>query len=238
MAFRTSPSDSSDSGGPATQKCVYCLGNAEIGEDQVLAKGHLLYLCAPLGQVTEGYLVIAPYECIGSLSQLPVQAFPELARLKRIVERFYTATYRVEMATYYEQGRAGGGTATDAADGFPLHAHLCCLPVMLDLHSILVGKYARQDLAGPHELPHAARGEPYVYAESADSLGQYRRSVYRAHSNKTRMELRHMRLKPAIAELMNLPGRGNWRDYPGDQELQQLIMKFGIHKRAVVSEWR
>ena len=234
MASRTSPSGSAGSGERATERCVYCLGNAEIGEDQILARGRLLYLCAPLGQLTEGYLVIAPYQCIGSLSRLPVQAFPELARLKRIVEGFYHATYRVELATYYEQGRAGEGVATDAADGFPLHAHLCCLPVTLDLHSILTRNYTRQDLSGPHELPPAARGEPYVYVESMDAFGGYRRSVYRAHSDEARMGLRHMRLKPAIAELMNLPGRGDWRCYPGDQELQQLVIKFGAHRREIV----
>jgi hypothetical protein len=43
-----------------------------------------------------------------------------------------------------------------------------------------------------------------------------------------------MRLKPTIAELMNLPGRGDWRCYPGDQELQQLVMKFGAHRREIV----
>jgi hypothetical protein len=237
MAFRTPSSDSADSGEPATERCVYCLGNAEIGKDQVLARGRLLYLCAPLGQLTEGYLVIAPYRCIGSISQLPVQAFPELARLKRIVEGFYYATYRVELATYYEQGRTGGTAETDAAGGFPLHAHLCCLPVALDLHSILARNYAHQDLTGPHELPPAARGEPYVYIESMNAFGRYKRSVYRAHSDETRIELRHMRLKPTIAELMNLPGRGDWRCYPGDRELQQLVMKFGAHRREVVNEW-
>ena len=237
MAFRTPSSDSTESGEPATERCVYCLGNAEIGKDQVLARGRLLYLCAPLGQLTEGYLVIAPYRCIGSLSQLPVQAFPELARLKRIVEGFYYATYRVELATYYEQGRAGGGAATDAADSFPLHAHLCCLPVMLDLHSIMARNYARQDLTGPHELPSATHGEPYLYVESMDAFGWYRRSIYRAHSDETRMELRHMRLKPTIAELMDLPGRGDWRRYPGYRELRQLVMKFDAHRREVVDEW-
>jgi hypothetical protein len=42
-----------------------------------------------------------------------------------------------------------------------------------------------------------------------------------------------MRLRPMIAGLMGLPGRGDWRAYPGDWELQQVVMKFGAHKSGL-----
>ena len=236
MAFRTPPPVSPDSGELATKRCVYCLGNATIGADQVLVRGRILYLCAPRGQLTEGYLVIAPYRCIGSLSQLPMEAFSELAQLKSTVEDFYYATYCVEQATFYEQGRAGGGAVEDVVGGFPFHAHLCGLPVTLDLHSDFTQNYVRKDLSGPHELPAAARGEPYVYIESVDASGRYRRSVYGAHSDEVGTKLKRMRLKPTIAELMNLPTRGDWRSYPGDHELRQLITKFGAYRRTATEE--
>jgi diadenosine tetraphosphate (Ap4A) HIT family hydrolase len=206
------------------------LGNAELADDQVLMRGRRLYVCAPRGQLTEGYLAIAPYRCIGSLSQLPGRSLDELVRLKDAVEKFYQATYRVAQATFYEQGRAGGGAVVDEAGGFPLHAHLCCLPVSLDLHTILARAYLQRSLFGLHGLPVAAHGEPYVYVESLDALGRYRRSVYVAQSEEARKNLARLRLKPAIAGLMGLPGRGDWRAYPGDSELQQVVAKFATFR--------
>jgi hypothetical protein len=210
--------------------CAFCLENALIRDYQLLAHGASFYLCAPRGQLTEGYLAIAPYRCIGSLSQLPAQSFSELAQLKRIVEDFYRAAYHVVQPTFYEQGRAGGGAVIDEVGGFPLHAHLCCMPTRLDLHTVLAQQYVGRNLSGAQELPEATHSEPYVYVEGLDASGSYRRSAYVAHSHETRAELEHMRLKPMIARLMGLPGRGDWRLYPGDWELQQVVMKFGAHK--------
>ena len=221
-----------DSGKIVINGCVFCLKNMAIRDYQILARGASFYLCAPRGQLAEGYLAIAPYRCIGSLSQLPAQSFSELAQLKRTVEDFYRVAYHVTQATFYEQGRAGGGAAINEVGGFPLHAHLCCLPTSLDLHTILAQQYVRRDLSGPQELPRATRSEPYVYVEGLDASRGYRRSAYVAHSHQTRTELEHMRLKPTIAVLMGLPDRGDWRAYPGDRELQRVVMKFGAHKAA------
>jgi len=213
--------------------CVFCLKNVLITDQQILKRGASFYLCAPRGQITEGYLAIAPYLCIGSLSQVPAQFFSELTRLKRVVEDFYRSAYRVTQATFYEQGRAGGGAAIDQVGGFPLHAHMCCLPVPLDLHTVLAQHYVRRDVLGAHELPEATRGEPYVYVEGMDASGSYRRSAYVAGSHQARSELEHMRLKPMIAGLMGLPDRGDWRAYPGDGELREAVMKFGSYKAAL-----
>jgi hypothetical protein len=156
----------------------------------------------------------------------------ELAQLKRTAEEFYRAAYEVTQATFYEQGRAGGGAAIDEAAGFPLHAHLCGLPAPLDLHTVLAEKYLRRDLSGLQDLPGATHSEPYVYVEGLDAAGRYRRSAYVAHSNETRRELGQMRLKPTIAGLMGLPDRGDWRAYPGDWELEQVVMKFNVHQAS------
>lgn len=225
------------SGNAARKGCAFCLENVVIRDYQVLARGTFFYLCAPRGQLTEGYLAIAPYRCIGSLSQLPAQSFPELTQLRRVVDDFYRAAYQATQATFYEQGRAGGGAAIDKVGGFPLHAHLCCLPTRLELHAVLVQQYVRRDLAGPQELPGATRSEPYVYVEGLDASRGYRRSVYVAHSRQTRTELEQMRLKPTIAGLMGLPGRGDWRAHPGDKELQQVVTKFGAHQAALQPGW-
>lgn len=201
--------------------CVYCLESGEFREEQILLRGEHLYLCAPRGQLVEGYLAIAPYRCIGSLSRMPVAWFADLARLTAVVADFYAKAYGATRMTLYEQGRAGGGASVDDAGGFPLHAHLCCLPVSVDLHGVLASAYATKCVSGMHEIPAVVSDEPYLYVESADA-----KSIYVARSAAERVELERQRLKPTIAALMGIPERGHWRAYPGDVELGQLIERW------------
>ena len=207
-------------GSAVTPGCVYCLDNALLSPSQVLLRGANFYLCAPRGQLTEGFLAIAPYRCIGCLAMLPPDWYAELAQMEQLVESFYASTYGAAAATFYEQGRAGGGASSEQAGGFPLHAHLCCLPLSLDVDSLL-RRYRRTHISGWGELA-AARMVALTCTSGADGL----RSVYVARRDEDRISLERLRLKPAIAAIMGVPERGYWRDYPGDEELERLVPKF------------
>lgn len=210
--------------------CVYCLQNEEISEDQVLLRGENLYLCAPRGQLLEGYLAISSYSCIGCLAHFPDQYFEELMKFKVVVAAFYRETYRSTANTYYEQGRAGAGARVDMAAGFPLHAHLCSLPATVDLHAILARRHMEVPVRGPEEIAAAAKDRPYVYAEAVDNAGAFRAAVYVGKPNESNEHLEQGRLKLLIAAALNLPCRGNWRVYPGDKELAQVIERFSAFR--------
>jgi hypothetical protein len=201
--------------------CVYCLGTGELRDDQVLVRGAELYVCAPRGQVVEGYVVIAPYWCIGCLAALPGDWVDELTRLKQLVAEFYADAYGVACATFYEQGRAGGGASNETLIGFPLHAHLCGVPVALDMHAMLTGRYARQHVTGTHQLSEVAANDPYIYVESYGEQW-----VYLPRSDAERAELSTLRIKPELAAFIGRPERGHWRAYPGDDEVRRLIDRF------------
>jgi hypothetical protein len=141
---------------------VYCLSNEELHSHQILLRSRHLFLCAPRGQIVEGYLVIAPLSCIGSLSTLPLSWFPELNLLKSVVSAFYREVYGVTDETLYEQGRAGGGVRINVVGGFPHHAHLCCLPLAVDLHTFLGRRYVRKKLSAPQDLSLVVPNLPYV----------------------------------------------------------------------------
>ena len=98
--------------------CEYCLENRVLRDEQILARAERMYLCAPRGQLVEGYLAVVPYRCVGCLAHLPAECFAELARLLAAVQAFYAAAYGVTRPTIYEQGRAGGGATTDEAGAF------------------------------------------------------------------------------------------------------------------------
>jgi hypothetical protein len=208
------------------RRCVYCLSNGRLRKEQILLRGRDLFLCAPRGQIVEGYLVIAPLSCTGSVSAFPANWFPELTLIKSVVSAFYREAYGVTEGTLYEQGRAGGGAQIDETGGFPHHAHLCCLPRVVDLHTFLSQQYLWKNLAGLEDLSLVVPDSPYVYVEGPNGKGQPARCVYVPATDKGRFELERIRLKPCIAALMGLPNNGNWRTYPGDRELETLIGRF------------
>lgn len=204
--------------------CVYCLYNEHLRDEQILLRGDTFYLCAPRGQLVEGFLAIVPYRCIGCLAQLPVSAIDELVALQDLIRGFYARTYNTCAMIFYEQGRAGGGALTDAGERFPLHAHLCGLPTPVDLHGYLRHRYLPVPVPSLVGLAAAVDGQPYLYVEASDQS-----LAYLARLNEQSTELERARLKPVIARLMGISDRGDWRAYPGDRELQHLIESWRQH---------
>ena len=220
--------------------CVYCLGNGILSDEQVLVRGDAAMLCAPRGQIVEGWLAIAPVDHVGSISQLRPAALAEAAALQQVMLDFYRMAYGATDVTFYEQGRAGGGDVSDPELGFPHHAHLCGVPVALDVGRSLDGRFAATEVDGPGDVALTAGGEPYLYLERRGPAASTRR-VYQPRSEAERDVLRSMRLKPLLAELLGCPERGDWRRYPGDEELRRVIADFarfddettGVHHGSV-----
>lgn len=198
--------------------CVYCLQNGHLRDEQVLLRGDAFYLCAPRGQLIEGFLVIAPYRCMGCLAQLPDREIDELLAMQELVRAFYARTYDTRAMLFYEQGRAGGGALTDPNDRFPLHAHLCGLPAAVNLHGYLRHRYLPVPVSSLAGLATAVHGQPYLYVETSDQ-----RLAYLARLGVQSVEIEGARLKPVIARLMGISERGDWRAYPGGRELQRLV---------------
>ena len=210
--------------------CVYCLGTGELRDEQVLVRANDFYVCAPRGQIVEGYIAIAPYRCIGCLASIPGEWVDELSRLKQVIAEFYAEAYGVSRPTFYEQGRAGGGAANEALTGFPLHAHLCGVPIALDMHAMLAGQYTRRQVEGLHELRTVAANDPYIYVESCGE-----QSVYLPRSQDQRAELATLRIKPELAAFIGRPERGHWRAYPGDDEVKRLIDHFTAFHAGIMA---
>lgn len=171
--------------------------------------------------MVEGFLAIAPYACVGALSRLPAAAFEELASLQARVRRFYASAYQTNAVLFYEQGRGGGGASVDALERFPLHAHLCSLPMDVPLHTFLAQRYRCLSILGLAELRCATGNQPYLYVEAAG-----RCAAYVAGTKEQIGEIEQARLKPMIARLMGLGERGDWRAYPGEHELAQVTQKW------------
>jgi hypothetical protein len=213
-------------------KCAFCRPGGTIQAKQVLIEGEHVYLCVPKGQMVEGYLIMTPFRCHdrgrprGCLAQLSPEPFRELAWFRDIVARFYREHYAIEPGTYYEQGRAGGGALVDTMGRFPHHAHLCSLPISVNLHAVLEPAFTPLPIARLEDLPSVVSGEPYVYAECVDSTGVFRKYAYVGTTDRGRQQLERLRLKPIIGDLIGTSDRADWRAYPGDVEMERVIETF------------
>lgn len=199
-------------------ECTYCLDTGVLSPQHVLVRGEGVYVCAPLGQMVEGYIVIAPYKCVACLANMAATSFTELSRYQRFVQGFYEFAYGISSATFYEQGRAGGG---HVSSDFPAHAHLCCMPLTLNLHALLAPRFQGRAVAGPEEILMHSAGRPYVYVQD-----QRDRRIYLPRSSEGQHELERLRLKSEIAQLVLTPERGDWRRYPGRSEQARVSVKF------------
>ena len=217
--------------GSERKACVYCLDTRALRPDQILLRGERFYVAAPRGQLVEGYLAIAPYDCLGSLSLMARQDLDEVTRLQSVCARFYRDVYRVRAPLFYEQGRGGGGATVDPDGDFPIHAHLCGLPLRLELHGYLAERYDARPVSGFHGLREAVAGNPYIYADCG--TGSSRRAcAYVARTPADRADLERSRVKPMVAHLIGLADRGDWRTYPGDRELGRLIQRFADWRKS------
>lgn len=208
----------------APAACVYCLHNGHFSDEQVLWRGDYFYLCAPRGQMIEGFLAIAPYVCAGALAKLPDSVFGELISIQARVRRFYATVYHTTAAIFYEQGRGGGCARTDSAGRFPLHAHLCSLPAAVDLHAVLGRNYLPLPAPEPGMLTKIVAGKPYLYVETCGLS-----AAYVSTRDDQIPEIARARLKPIVAKLMGIAERGDWRSYPGERELRKVIKKWRRH---------
>jgi len=205
---------------------VYCLSSATLSDDQILLRGRTMYLCAPRGQLVEGFLAVAPYDCVGALSLLPLESFIELERFSRVIDAFYVEAFGCSSWLIYEQGRGGGGASADIDAGFPFHAHLCAAPMSVDLHDPLAERFASNEISCLRELASTSRNRPYLYVDGEDRHGRRRKVVYLPPTPEMSGELERSRLKPLIAELAGIPHRGHWRACADDAELASLTARF------------
>lgn len=219
--------------------CAFCgHGNALHGEpvlsDQILARGQHFYLCAPLGQIVEGFLIVAPYTCRCPKTKRLFRCFAhiqdyeleELNRIIKIIAQFYRNYYGCNMFTQYEQGRAGGGASYDENGRFYHHAHLCHIPANVDLRPSLSAEFASVHLDSIGSIKNVSNGEPYLFLSNINSDGLTQSTIYLPRDNITRRRLEHIRLKDIIAKTLGCPEKWNWRAYPGTDEIDTVRQQF------------
>lgn len=213
-----------------TSSCAFCLGTGALSADQVLEARDSHYLCVPRGQIVEGYVTIAATACgeggLPALNHADQRQLAELRELEQVVEEFYRQAFGAEEMTFYEQGRGGGDRVADETSGFPFHAHYCGLPCLVDPGDMLRAQgFEAVTVESIDALPSVAAARPYLFVRCVTREGE-RCTVYLGRDAEGDRLLEGFRLKDILCELLGIPERAYWRDFPGDEEVASTIRRF------------
>lgn len=208
--------------------CLFCYP-AAISPRQLLVATDNFYVLAPIGQVIEGFLSIFTKTCqdepvrLRCFDDLPGSWKPEVEELKSLIQDFYRDTYSAP-AVFYEQGRGGGSRSRFLEERYSYHPHLCALPGPLEIHGALRERFPLNASAEFPDIRSAIGRRPYIFVHSPADPKIPDPVVYADPDEADSVE--RFRLKKALVECNGLSNGWDWRDDPGDKELELLVDKF------------
>lgn len=208
--------------------CSFCTPEQSFESIQLLLKGQYFYLFAPKGAPTEGYLMIVPYLCqnmehtFRCFADMPSYQAGEFETFKKFVEEFYRYCYGVSVGLYYEQGRGGGENDIDLLQGYSYHAHLCCIPADIDIHTSLRQRFDSIVIDTYEEIARVYNNMAYLFVEGVDFDNVIRKRLFYVPDGDIERAL----LRVIIAEKLGVPPRLSWREYPGNAEIAETVSKF------------
>lgn len=205
--------------------CPYCeeleKGYLEIGDfhfgNRMLYLSPNFVVFPTVGQIVEGYLLIASRVHYLGIGQVPDSLYDELEEVKGLVKNVLIAEYGPSVI-FFEHGPASevrkGGCCIE-------HAHLHCVPVEVDIFPELSAHFQPQQIYDFARLKNLfANGIPYLYWENA----QGQRFVFAVAEAIIPQYLRQI-----IANKIGKIERWDWHTCPGWEEMQKTLATLKPH---------
>jgi len=201
--------------------CVFCqefAGHASSIYHQLLghelpsrivhATPHFLVF-PPLGQFTEGGLLLATREHHRAMACLSEDLYDELERLMQETSDLLLERYGRRPVFFEHAPLAPGDKGTCCVD----HAHLNVFPVDVDVHRHLK-RFPHTAMGRMHELAEAGpRSQGYLFLQT----GQGSRFVYDVGIAPSQY------VRKIITSQLGQPERWHWREYLGLEELKRTV---------------
>ncbi len=199
--------------------CQFCtelktrkvLFNGEIIEgNRILYETENFFVFPSLGQIVEGYLLIAPKKHYLSIAQIPEELYPELVKIQKKVEEILTRNYSKPL--FFEHGPL---SETEKGGCCITHAHLHCVPANVNVLDYLKKHFKYIKISSYSDLN---KQTPYFFLEQSEnkflfSLNEIVPSQY---------------IRQIIARGLNTPEKWNWKSYLGLSELKNTIKKLEL----------
>lgn len=194
--------------------CPYC-DEFEKGSkygNKILYESNNFVVFPSLGQIVEGYLLIAPKKHLIATGEIPTELYPELNSVYQKVKKVLSDVY--ESPLFFEHGPISqnkrGGCCIE-------HAHFHAVPVKVDILEDLAKHFKYKGIKTFSGIrKQFKKGVPYFYYES--NLGK--RYLFEIPEIVPSQYIRKI-----IAYKIGKPERWDWRICLGLDELSKTIKK-------------
>lgn len=185
---------------------------AFTGSNRILWKTNNFFVFPGLGQIVEGYLLIATESHHISIGAVPTEFFNELEDVIKKVRGVLKEQYSNPL--FFEHGPASsskrGGCCIE-------HAHLHAMPVQLDVLTDLSQHFLPRKITSFLELKRLYdKGSPYFFIETNSS----ERYVFKISEQVPSQYIRRI-----IAEKIGKPDHWDWAVYLGIEEMKNTLQK-------------
>jgi diadenosine tetraphosphate (Ap4A) HIT family hydrolase len=195
--------------------CEFCAefekGNFGLNgiEDRILYKSDNFVVFPSVGQIVEGYLLITSKDHYISMGAVPEQLHAELEsvedKVRNVLGKVYTTPLFFEHGPISDKNR--GGSCID-------HAHFHCVPVDIDIVEDLSRTFPYEQISSFKGLTRIFEHHvPYFFVEENKD-----RYVFNINFPVFSQYIRRL-----IADKIGKPERGDWRNYPGYDEMKRVI---------------
>lgn len=173
------------------------------------------FVCAPtIGGFVPGYLLLIPKQHVLSHLTLPQGHLAQLDGICAVMEEFYREVYHSGFV-YYEHGTA---SESNVGGMSIVHAHLHFIPCRdRVISSFSEYPFCQFESIGRAAAYYQAQEEKDPYLLLRDVNG----AVYLAISP----DIPSQYFRKRLCDIYGLPGYGNWREYPFDDNLKSTYQE-------------
>ncbi|PIN86973.1 hypothetical protein COV19_02155 [Candidatus Woesearchaeota archaeon CG10_big_fil_rev_8_21_14_0_10_44_13] len=193
------------------EKGTFQLNGGDFGSRMLLESENFLVF-PTLGQIVEGYLLIASKKHYIGIGEVPSGFYPELEEVQKTVKNVLTENYSAPL--FFEHGPTSetrkGGCCIE-------HAHMHAVPVRIDILDDIKQHFECRRISSLSELKeNYARGMSYLFLET----GSGERYVFDVPEVFPSQYIRQL-----IAVKLGKPERWDWRTCWGLDEMVRTIDK-------------
>lgn len=187
--------------------CAFCIDHPDYNLDipeRIIMETDNFRVFPTLGQIVEGYTLIAPKEHFPSLGAMPKEYFPELDELKTEMGKRTAEKY--QRPIFFEHGGIGQTVS---------HAHMHIIPFPEDKD---IFDYYKKDFPFFEHL-----SDTKSLRDIWKTRGQYLFYEINDHKFAFYTPVAPMYGRLVVADALGVPERGNWRTMP--RELDNELIK-------------
>ena len=190
--------------------CRFCL---QPDKERILYETDNFYVIVSLGPIVEGYLLIVTKTHIGACLNIPKELLTEFVLLKEKVGKILIKVYG--SCLFYEHGKIGSSLTLNNSSKHCYHAHLHCIPVAVDLNSIVEKELTYNEFKSFEEAYSIMNSvNKYLYVEN------HRINIYQSSQ-----KLRKQYLRFKLAEALGKNEEWDWVNNQNWTLIEQSILK-------------